>query len=193
MLYGAPACKDVKATASNTARVSNAEIRLAHEHLTYEDLLRIVQLIKSAEQFSEFRLKVGDIEVELRRRRPGASASASSSPAAAESGSENIPIANPREAATTLAPPSEPATWQDGTVLVRAPMIGTFYHAPSPGAAPFVQVGQTVEPDTVVCIIEVMKLMNSITAGVNGTVVQILVNDEASVEAEQPLIVLRPR
>lgn len=166
---------------------------MVHEHLTYEDLLRIVQLIKSAEQFSEFRLKVGDIEVELRRRKSGASASASSSLAAAESASENVPVASPRQAGSNSAPPSEPATWQDGTVLVRAPMIGTFYHAPSPGAPPFVQVGQTVQPDTIVCIIEVMKLMNSITADVDGTVVQILVNDGASVEAEQPLIVLRPR
>jgi acetyl-CoA carboxylase biotin carboxyl carrier protein len=58
---------------------------------------------------------------------------------------------------------------------VRAPLLGTFYRAPRPGAPPFVTVGSLVRPDTVVCIIETMKLMNSVTAGVSGTVAEILV------------------
>ncbi len=72
-------------------------------------------------------------------------------------------------------------------------MIGTFYCAPQPGASPFVEVGQVVEPSTTVCIIEVMKLMNSVSADAHGTVVQILVDDGAQVEAGQPLIALQPR
>jgi len=71
-------------------------------------------------------------------------------------------------------------------------MVGTFYRAPEPGAPPFVEVGQQVEPDTVVCIIEVMKLMNSIPAGTRGTVLHILVAEAAPVEAGQALIVLQP-
>ncbi len=71
-------------------------------------------------------------------------------------------------------------------------MIGTFYRAPAPGAAAFVEVGQTVEPDTTVCIIEVMKLMNSIPADAYGTVMQVLVEDGATIEQAQPLIVLQP-
>ena len=71
-------------------------------------------------------------------------------------------------------------------------MVGTFYRAPQPGAPPFVEVGQAVKPDSVVGIIEVMKLMNSITAGVHGTVEQILVGDASQVEAGQPIIVIRP-
>jgi acetyl-CoA carboxylase biotin carboxyl carrier protein len=64
----------------------------------------------------------------------------------------------------------------DGSALteVRAPLLGTFYRAPRPGAPPFVTVGSVVGPDTVVCIIETMKLMNSVTAGVTGTVAEIL-------------------
>ncbi len=71
-------------------------------------------------------------------------------------------------------------------------MVGTFYRAPEPGARPFVELGQHVEADMIVCIIEVMKLMNSIAAGASGTVMHILVADAAAVEAGQPLIVLQP-
>ena len=70
-------------------------------------------------------------------------------------------------------------------------MVGTFYRAPQPGAPPFVEVGQAVKPDSVVGIIEVMKLMNSITADVHGTVEQILVGDASLVEAGQPFIVIQ--
>ncbi len=163
-----------------------AETRLAHEHLTYEDLLRIVELIKSTEHFSEFRLKVGEIELELRRRR----AAGTSVPAllsVVADGGESKP-------GTDQAKPTEARVqWPEDSVVIRSPMIGTFYRSPAPGAAAFVEVGQTVEPDTTVCIIEVMKLMNSIAAGAHGTVVQVLVEDAATIEEAQPLIVLQPR
>ena len=71
-------------------------------------------------------------------------------------------------------------------------MMGTFYTAPEPGAPPFVTIGQRVEPDTTVCIIEVMKLMNSIPARARGVVSQVLVDDGATGEAGTPLIVLDP-
>ena len=80
-----------------------------------------------------------------------------------------------------------------GALLLRSPMVGTFYRAPEPGAAPFVQTGQTVEADSTVCIIEVMKLMNSIPAGAAGLVTQVLVEDGAAVEYGQPLLVIEPR
>ena len=158
---------------------------MAHENLTYDDLLRIVELIKATEHFSEFRLKVGDIEVELRHRK-----SATSKPASCPVTKEVIepPVAGSAERVTPTAPP----TWPDGSVVIRSPMVGTFYRAPAPGAPPFVDVDQAVKPDTVVGIIEVMKLMNSITAGVRGTVAQILVGDATQVEAGQPIIVIKP-
>jgi acetyl-CoA carboxylase biotin carboxyl carrier protein len=77
-------------------------------------------------------------------------------------------------------------------VVVRAPMVGTFYRAPEPGAAPFVEAGQHVTADTTVCIIEVMKLMNSIPAGCTGVVTHVLVKDAEPVEYGQPLIAIRP-
>jgi acetyl-CoA carboxylase biotin carboxyl carrier protein len=71
---------------------------------------------------------------------------------------------------------------------VTAPLLGTFYRAPKPGAAPFVEVGSAVEPETVIAIIEVMKLMNTVRAGRAGRVTEILVTDGALVEYGQPLL-----
>lgn len=87
---------------------------------------------------------------------------------------------------------SESATEEDGQAVVRSPMVGTFYHAPAPGEPPFVSVGGMVEPDTVIGIVEAMKLMNRITAEAAGVVRNVLVPDGTSVEFEQPLIVLDP-
>ena len=72
-------------------------------------------------------------------------------------------------------------------------MVGTFYRAPAPGERPFVEMGQVVEAETTVCIIEVMKLMNSIPAPVRGAVREILVKDAQAVQYGQPLIVLEPQ
>jgi acetyl-CoA carboxylase biotin carboxyl carrier protein len=74
----------------------------------------------------------------------------------------------------------------DGTT-VDSPMLGTFYRAPAPGATPFVEIGVQVEPETTVCLIEVMKMMNSIRAGVSGTIAEILVENADLVEEGQPL------
>ena len=160
---------------------------MSQEHLTYDDLLRIVELIKSSDQFSEFRLKVGEVEVELRRRSPGGTAVPTRVPAA-------VPVAVEEPASASRAgsqdqSSTEPTLATDAHVI-RAPMVGTFYRAPEPGAAPFVEVGQSVDPATNVCIIEVMKLMSSIAAGVRGTVVQVLIDDAAPVQAGQALIVV---
>jgi acetyl-CoA carboxylase biotin carboxyl carrier protein len=148
-----------------------------NEKLSYEDVLRIVELVKST-PFSEFRLKVGEIEVHLRR-------SNGSLPEREGGAPESGPVAAEKH-------PSEPQTLPEGSVLVRAPMVGTFYRAPAPGAPPFVEVGAHVEPDTTVCIIEVMKLMNSIPAETRGVVAAILAQDGQHVEYGQVLLAIRP-
>ncbi len=83
-------------------------------------------------------------------------------------------------------PRAEPADAR-GLVTIESPMIGTFYRAPEPGAPPFVEVGAAVEPETVVCIIEVMKMMNSIHAGVAGTIVEVCAENAQPVEYGAPL------
>lgn len=72
-------------------------------------------------------------------------------------------------------------------LTIEAPMLGVFYRSPSPGSPPFVDVGTRVESDTIVCIIEVMKMMNSVPAGISGTIAQIHAENAALVEYGQPL------
>lgn len=145
--------------------------------LTYEDLVRLVELIKSTSHFSEFRLKVGEIEVSLRR------ANGLASPRV-EDAESPISGSAERTAAQQSFPP--------GFHLVRAPMVGTFYRASAPGAAPYVSVGQRVEPDSTLCIIEVMKLMNTIDAGVRGVVREILVENACHVQHGEVLFAIEP-
>jgi acetyl-CoA carboxylase biotin carboxyl carrier protein len=96
------------------------------------------------------------------------------------------PTLAPAPAAAAKRAPSDPNV-QD----VVAPLLGTFYRSPKPGAPPFVEIGATVAEDTVVAIIEVMKLMNTVRAGVSGTVVEILPVDGALVEYGEPLLRVR--
>lgn len=175
--------------------------------LTYEDLLEIVALIKSSGQFSEFHLKVGDVEVDVRRRaglpiagEPSAEARAAPQPAA-EAPRTSSQRSRHVGGGELIVEPAAPApkrsaapaqTWPEGSVLVHSPMVGTFYRAPEPGAAPFVQVGLTVSPDTTVCIIEVMKLMNSVRAGVAGQIAEILAQNGALVEYGETIMRVRP-
>jgi acetyl-CoA carboxylase biotin carboxyl carrier protein len=92
--------------------------------------------------------------------------------------------------ASTSAP--APAADSDAHVTIPAPMLGTFYRAEGPGKPPFVEVGSRVEPDTIVCIIEVMKMMNSVPAGVSGTVTQVIPDNAELVEYGQPLFHVEP-
>ena len=87
--------------------------------------------------------------------------------------------------------PGPPAV-ADGVVTISAPMIGTFYRAEAPGAAPYVDLGSRVEPDTVVCLIEVMKMMNPIPAGVGGTIVDVCATNAEPVEYGAPLFHVQP-
>jgi acetyl-CoA carboxylase biotin carboxyl carrier protein len=149
-----------------------------HE-LSYEEVMRIVELVKTT-RFAEFRLKVGEIEVHLRRSNGAAPPK---------------PEAVRQEDAGTAAQPGAQGTerqFPPESVLVRSPMVGTFYRAPAPDAPPFVEVGQHVEPGATVCIIEVMKLMNSIAAEARGIVAEILVANGAHVEADEVLMAIRP-
>ncbi len=97
-------------------------------------------------------------------------------------------IAAPAASSVAPAAAAEPAE-PKGT-LVKAPMVGTFYRAPSPGAKAFVDVGQTVKPGDTLCIIEAMKLLNEIEAEVAGEIKEVLVENGQAVEYGQPLFVI---
>jgi acetyl-CoA carboxylase biotin carboxyl carrier protein len=101
-------------------------------------------------------------------------------------------MAEPRAPTRPPGPEQSPEPEQDELLTVEAPMLGTFYRAEAPGQPPFVEVGSRVDPDTTVCIIEVMKMMNSVPAGVAGTIAEVCEESAQLVEYGQALFRVRP-
>ncbi len=159
--------------------------------LHFRDVLEMIELIKASSNFSEIRLRSGDLEIELRR----GGALEPSAPTAPPVGGVSGAVAHAAESATLSSGrsaqpgPSRP-TAREGVHLVCAPMVGTIYHAAQPGAAPFVTLGQAVAAGAQLCIIEVMKLMNSVQAGCAGVVSEIFVADGQAVEHGQALFAI---
>lgn len=153
--------------------------------ISHDDVERITRLLE-ASQFDELLLEMDGLKLELRRN--GARASAPLPPATRPAAAVP-PAAGPHGEGPQRA---EAAPRDAGLVEVKAPMLGTFFAAPKPGADAFVAVGSRVEPDTVVGIVEVMKLMNSVAAGVRGEVVEIVAPDSQLVEYDQVLLRVRP-
>jgi acetyl-CoA carboxylase biotin carboxyl carrier protein len=172
---------------------------VSERELSYEELLQIVRVFESSSEFNEFHLKYGDVEIDLRKH------GATPDPARAQPVAANVPAApasmppggkGPTNVGAAPFAPA-PATvsadaFPSGACIVKSPMVGIFYCAPEPGASPFVTVGQRATADTTVCIIEVMKLMNSVQAGSSGVVTHVLVEDGEAVEFGQALIVIDP-
>lgn len=151
--------------------------------LTAKDVAEITKLLEESD-FDELYLELDGMKLTLRR--DGAAATTSPpATAAAPPATAAAPAAVP-----AAAPPA--AAFESGDDArqhsVTAPLLGTFYRAPRPGAPPFVEVGSEVEPDTVIGIMEVMKLMNTVRAGVHGRVAQILARDGALVEYGEVLL-----
>ncbi len=136
------------------------------------ELKQIKELMSAMEKAdcSRMRLKLGDNEIELERKKKGPEAPHATPPPP--------PTIHHAEAA---APPPPPAAASSGK-FVTAPMVGTFYGSPSPEAAAYVKVGDTVKEDSVVCIIEAMKVMNEVKAGVSGVVREVLIDAGHPVE-----------
>jgi acetyl-CoA carboxylase biotin carboxyl carrier protein len=101
-----------------------------------------------------------------------------------------VPAAAAAAAAPALAPAAATAAPETRGTVVKSPMVGTFYRCPSPGAASFVEVGQTVKPGDTLCIIEAMKLLNEIETEVAGDILEVLVENGQAVEYGQPLFVI---
>jgi acetyl-CoA carboxylase biotin carboxyl carrier protein len=154
--------------------------------LSHEDVVRIIQLL-DASHFDELSLEAEGVKLNIRRNGAGDSSSTRSTP--------SIPVvstAKPVAPAQTPPTPVQSTAASAGLIEVKAPMLGAFYGAPKPGADPFVSPGSVITKNTVIGIIEVMKLMNSVSAGVEGTVVETLVSDGDLVEFDQVLMRVRP-
>ena len=169
------------------------------------EIKSLLEWVNQSGDIQELNIKYGDIELAMSRTpgglnqqvaAPAPAAPAPAAPAAPAAESAPAPAAPKAEEAPAEAeapaPAAEkaaPAPSGNGTE-VKSPMVGTFYAAPKPGADPFVKVGDTVEVGQVLCIVEVMKLMNNIEAKVAGTVTEILVENEDAVEHGQVLMVI---
>ena len=151
--------------------------------LTAKEIAEITRLLDDS-RFSELRLEVGDFK--LRVSRGGALR-----PSHDESDYDDGPFPAPVESAPQPALAAGPGAAKSGEADIPAPLLGNFYHAPRPGEVPFVKIGDQVTADTVIGIIEVMKLMNSVRAGIAGTVLSFLVDDGKAVEDGQPLLRVR--
>ena len=167
--------------------------------LTAKDVAEISRLLE-ASSFDELTLELEGLKLTLRR---GGAAAPAGPTAAERPGLTAAPKtgAEPRrgeaaagtDAAVGTEPDPAPAP-RAGEALheVTAPLLGTFYRAPKPGAPPFVEIGSAVEPDTIIGIIEVMKLMNTVRAGMRGQVSDILAQDGALVEYGETLMRVCP-
>ena len=153
--------------------------------LTQEDVQTILKIIDEMGD-RDIHLEIGELKLHVTRG--GEAAPAVSAPSAP------APAAARARPAVTAAPPAGRASAEvpAGQVAVRAPTIGTFYRAASPGARPYVEIGDRVGPDDTVCVFEVMKLFSSLKAGITGAVAAILVANESLVEQDQPLILIKP-
>ena len=160
--------------------------------LSYDDVQNILKII-DASSLEDLRLEIGDLKLVVRKRGARAEASPETTPEATVAPPRAAPA--PREAAPVpvAAPrPGREHRAAEGEFELKAPMVGTFYRAPLPGAPPFVEVGSLVGPDDVVCIIEVMTLMNSITTGCRGRIGEGLAENGQLVEYGQPLMIVAP-
>jgi acetyl-CoA carboxylase biotin carboxyl carrier protein len=153
--------------------------------MTIKEIKEILDLFNSTD-VAELEVQRGENRVRLRR----ASQEVTHVVSAAAPAPATTPIAAPP--AATLVPAPTPAA-EENTLLVRSPIVGTYYDAASPDAPPFVKVGDSVEAGQVLCIIESMKLMNEIEAEVAGTIVAKLMENGRAVEYGEALFSVKPR
>ncbi len=158
-----------------------------------KDIKAIIDLMRK-NNLSEFELERQEFKIKLKRAGGGSAIN----PAVEDSGYypaapvSPAPPALPAPLAAPSATPPPAAAAGPPALEIESPMIGTFYRAPSPESQTYVEVGSEVNPETIVCLIEAMKVMNEIKAEVKGVVTQILVENAKPVEFGQPLFRIRP-
>ncbi|HEY6765856.1 MAG TPA: acetyl-CoA carboxylase biotin carboxyl carrier protein [Candidatus Sulfotelmatobacter sp.] len=145
---------------------------------------------------AEFELERGDVKVKIKRGGEHSFAHSAAEPRFYAVPAAPVP---PPEMGTSSVPPAAPATGLKETVpeealsMVKSPIVGTFYEAPSPGAPPFVKAGDSVEVGQVLCIVEAMKLLNEIESDVAGEIVKRLASNGQPIEYGQELFAIRPK
>ena len=160
--------------------------------LTEDDVLHILKLIDES-KFDYFQLEVGELKITVSKGDPIPLTSTAQTVTAAPIA--GAPVAAKLAATATnaaAAQAAKPVAIPEGMLPITAPLLGTFYVAPEPGAPPFVKVGQQITEDTTVGLIEVMKVFSSVRAAVNGTIVQVVAQNGQFVEFGQTLFIVKP-
>jgi len=152
--------------------------------IDYDEIRKLIALLEE-KGLSVFELEVEGLKVKIGRNAPAPAA-----PAAAPAAPG--PAATPAEQAAAAEARAHAAATALGHHLIHSPMVGTFYRAPDPTSAPFVDIGDPVKKGQTLCIIEAMKLMNEIEADVDGTIVEIFVENAKPVEFGQKLFAILP-
>lgn len=155
-----------------------------------KELLNLIRFVAKA-GVSEVKYKTKDFEINIKTPLAGSEAVSYVPQPVAYQAPAAAPVAAP-DAAPAAETKTESTSDDSKYITIKSPMIGTFYRKPSPDKDVFVNVGSEVKNDTVVCVIEAMKLFNQIEAEVSGKIVKILVDDASPVEYDQPLFLVDP-
>lgn len=183
-----------KSALKRPAKNTLTETAAADQNTTFgmKEVKELISLIKDSGNFNTFAYKTAAFEIEINVGNgsiPVVTAAPQSQsidrvavmPTQLISPAPTLEVKKPSNAGLAITPNQR---------FVTSPMVGTFFRKPNPSSPPFVELGDEVQPDTSVCIVEVMKLLNTIEAGCVGRVVSILVDDGASIESGQPLMIL---
>jgi acetyl-CoA carboxylase biotin carboxyl carrier protein len=158
--------------------------------LELKDIKELIALIRKND-LTEFSLEQEGFKITLKRGGEFPSVVTTAAAPYVASLPSMAPVAAPAAQGSASAPAASPSLPSSEGKEIPSPMVGTFYSAPSPDAAPFVSVGQQVTPDTTICIIEAMKVMNEIKAEVSGVVTEILAENGKPVQFGQALFRVR--
>lgn len=153
--------------------------------MTIDEIKELIRVVHET-GIAELEVQRGDNRVRIKSSTGGADQTINLASAASPSSSLVHPASGSKGQ-------SEKDSAESNAIVVKSPIVGTYYDSPSPGSAPFVRVGDVVEPGKVLCIIESMKLMNEIEAEVGGTVISKLVESGKPVEYGESLFTIRPR
>jgi len=165
--------------------------------MNQKELKELIEFLKE-QDIAEFELERGDVKVRIKRAAavaPPAETRFVAIPSINSAGGENAQatFVPPAPAAPVEPKAAAPPAAEQGLHTVRSPIVGTFYEAPSPGAPPFVKVGDSVELGQILCIVEAMKLMNEIESDIAGEIVKKLVSNGEPIEYGQELFAVRPK
>ena len=151
-----------------------------------KDIKAIIDLMKK-NSITEFELEQQDSKIRLKRGLNGGTSTVQQ-----DDSISAIPVPLPAPLSAPAVQPASPQPAATGEIEIKSPMIGTFYRAPSPESANYADVGTEVNPESVVAIIEAMKVMNEIKSEVKGVITQVLIENGKPVEFGQPLFKVRP-